>query len=434
MLGAVAIVFVVSSVLYEQVETFTIDDSHFDRIGERLAVDAQVLNATAHDQRPILATMLSNHELSVFWPGTAPTNWLDASHGSLRELHERFAGASDLLAGNALELSIVPRAPTDVRGLLRLHDGTLVQFTAPGLLLRHHVTQGLASAAIAALAVLLVAGMLVHTLSMPLRALADVADTVGEGDWTPLDERGPREVRRLASAINAMQVRIQRLISDRTEALAAVSHDLRTPLARLRLRCGFLDDPEVQQAIEADVVEMETMVGGVLAYLAGENDPERPKAVNLAAMLITLVDEATDRGAVADYSGAEHILVWVRPLAMKRVFGNLIDNALAYGGSAHVRTSMDGTEVVVTVSDDGPGIPEGDLDRVLTPFFRLEGSRSRETGGMGLGLAIVQREVARAGGALTLSNRAGGGLEARVTLDAAQRRDDATARAAERPV
>jgi len=421
LLGAVALVFIVSSVLYEQVETFTIDDSHFDRIGERLAVDTQVLNATAAAQRPILATMLSNGELSVFWPGVRPASWDDTPSAALRELQDRLSATSNLLAVSSLQLAIVPHQPADVRGLLTLADGSKLQFDAPKLLSRHHVTQGLASAAIAAAAVLFAAVMLVHTMSLPLGALADVADAVGEDAWVPLDEKGPREVRRLARAINAMQVRIHRLINDRTEALAAVSHDLRTPLARLRLRSGFLDDAEAQAAIEADVAEMEAMVGGVLAYLSGENDPEKARAVDMAAMLMTLVDEAADTGRSAHYEGPDHVSMKLRPLAMKRVFTNLIDNALAYGGNVQVGLRVvDGRHSVVTVDDDGPGIPEADLERVLTPFFRVEGSRSRATGGLGLGLAIVQREVMRAGGHLVLSNRDGGGLRVQVTLFQAQ--------------
>jgi signal transduction histidine kinase len=253
-----------------------------------------------------------------------------------------------------------------------------------------------------AVAVLLAAVMLVHTMSLPLRALADVADAVGEGEWVPLEEKGPREVRYLARAINAMQVRIHRLIADRTQALAAVSHDLRTPLARLRLRSGFLEDVEAQAAIEADVAEMEAMVGGVLAYLAGENDPEKKRAADLAAMLMTLVDDAADEGRAARYDGPDHLSVRVRPLT--------------YGGCADVAARATPGGIAVTIDDRGPGIPEADMERVFTPFFRLEGSRSRATGGLGLGLAIVQREVGREGGTLALSNRSDGGLRVEVTL------------------
>lgn len=170
--------------------------------------------------------------------------------------------------------------------------------------------------------------MLIRGLSMPLRALVSVADRIGSSEkWVPLAERGPPEVRGLAHAINAMQDRIQSLINDRTQALAAVSHDLRTPLTRLRLRCGFLSDGEAQAAIEADLDEMEAMVNGILAYLAGADDPEVPRTINIVATLETLVDDHADHGRDARYEGPDRALVHVRPLAMKRVLSNLIENA-----------------------------------------------------------------------------------------------------------
>ncbi|WP_243443856.1 ATP-binding protein [Asaia prunellae] len=281
------------------------------------------------------------------------------------------------------------------------------------------MTGGLASAAITAGAVAIAAAMIVRSLSTPLRALAEVADSIAKSDdtqWTMLDERGPREVRGLAHAINKMQHRIHRLISDRTEILAAVSHDLRTPLARLRLRAGFMDDEETQAAIEADIDEMEAMVTGALAYLAGDLDPEPVKQVDLVAILNTLLDSQSDRGRDTSYTGPDRCQAWVRPLAIKRVFANLIDNACNYGGNAHVTFETTGQNALISVIDDGPGIPEAELEKVLSAFYRVEGSRSRATGGMGLGLAIVTREVGRARGTVDLHNVPGRGLCVQVTL------------------
>jgi len=246
-----------------------------------------------------------------------------------------------------------------------------------------------------------------------------VADSIAKSDdmqWTMVDERGPREVRGLANAINKMQHRIRRLINDRTEILAAVSHDLRTPLARLRLRAGFMDDEETQTAIEADIDEMEAMVTGVLAYLAGDLDPEPIKQVDLVAILNTLLDSQSDRGRETSYTGPDRCQAWVRPLAVKRVFANLIDNACNYGGDAHVTLETAGQAALISVIDDGPGIPEAELEKVLSAFYRVEGSRSRATGGMGLGLAIVTREVGRARGKVDLHNVPGRGLCVQITL------------------
>ncbi|ACI51852.1 integral membrane sensor signal transduction histidine kinase [Gluconacetobacter diazotrophicus PA1 5] len=416
LLAAVALVFIGSSVFYEEAETYTVDDAQLDQIGERLTIDARVLLATPVSQRPILATMLSTGDLTLDWSAPEPVAPPRAEPPALRDLHGRLAANHDFLRGPALNLAPTKIGTADIRGILRLPDGSRIGFVAPDILQPHHTTRGVASAAVLAGAVLMAAAMLVHTLSMPLRALADVADGVGSGQWIPVEEKGPREVRYLARAINAMQDRIRRLIADRTEALAAVSHDLRTPLARLRLRAGFLDDPEVQGAIESDVAEMEAMVGGVLAYLSGENDPESARPVDLASILMTLADDAADQGRDVSYDGPPQWQARVRPLAMKRVFGNLIDNAVNYGRRARIRLSVEPRQLRIRIDDDGPGLPEAELTRVLTPFYRVEGSRSRATGGLGLGLAIVNREVAREGGQFVLSNRTGGGLRAEILL------------------
>jgi signal transduction histidine kinase len=423
LLAAVALVFIGSSAFYEEAETYTVDDAQLDQIGERLTIDARVLLATPVSQRPILATMLSTGDLTLDWSPAEPDRRLRAEPPGLRDLHDRLAAQHEFLRGPALNLSPTNIGTADIRGILRLPDDSRIGFVAPDILQPHHMTRGIVSATVLAGAVLLAAAMLVHTLSMPLRALADVADGVGSGQWIPVEEKGPREVRHLARAINAMQDRIRRLIADRTEALAAVSHDLRTPLARLRLRAGFLDDPEAQGAIENDVAEMEAMVGGVLAYLSGENDPETIRSVDLASILMTLADDAADRGRDVTYDGPPQWLARVRPLAMKRVFGNLIDNALNYGRRARIGLSVESDRLRIRIDDDGPGLPDAELKRVLAPFYRVEGSRSRATGGLGLGLAIVNREVSREGGEVVLANRPEGGLRAEILLPRAPGRN-----------
>ncbi|NHN86028.1 HAMP domain-containing protein [Acetobacter musti] len=419
LLASIGLVFIVSWTLYEHAEAYIEDGDRLDLIGERLATDVRVLDGAAPGARPMLTTMLSTNDLRMIWlPSGAPP---DNEKEPLRmtQLHNQLVTANPILAHAQLRLH--PGGPgkwTDVTGTVLLADHSQIRFTAPDILRSHLVTRGLATATIVTLSVLLAAGMLVHALSMPLRALATVADTVGSGAWEPLEEKGPREVRRLARAINEMQKRITSLIEDRTEALAAVSHDLRTPLARLRLRAGFLTDTESQEAIEADIDEMEAMVTGVLAYLSGEKKREVSRSVDLVAILTTIVDDAFDRGAAVTYEGPGRCPARLPPLAMKRVFTNLVENALNYAGSATIRLSRQDGEIIVDVEDEGPGIPDIELGRVTTAFHRVETSRSRKTGGLGLGLAIVKREVERTGGTVALENRPTGGLRARVTLPA----------------
>lgn len=422
LLASIGIVFVASWTLYEHAEAVIEDSDRFDLIGERLATDVRALNEAPASSRAMFATMLSTDDLRISWRPLAATRPLEPEPASFAHLRERLATANPILNHNSLHL--LPGGPgrwTDVSGVVVLGDHSQIWFTAPDILRGHVITQGLAIAAIVTLAVLLVTAMLVHALSTPLRALSEVADTIGAGDaWQPLAEKGPREVRNLAHAINAMQQRISDLIEDRTEALAAVSHDLRTPLARLRLRAGFLDDSETQEAIEADIDEMEAMVTGVLAYLSGEKAREPARSINLAAILTTIADDATDRGADVVYHGPDRLPFTLPPLAMKRVFTNLVENALHYAGSASITLSREENRLLVRVEDDGPGIPETELQRVTTPFYRVESSRSRRTGGLGLGLAIVKREVERAGGSLLLSNRPSGGLCAEIAFPLAE--------------
>ena len=212
------------------------------------------------------------------------------------------------------------------------------------------------------------------------------------------------------------QGRIDRLIADRTQALAAVSHDLRTPIARLRLRAGFVEDGEAARAIDADLDEMEAMITATLAYLRGEAEQEQLRVTNLAAILETLCDDATDAGRNVSYDGPSQVRLACRPIAIKRALANLINNAVKYGGAARVTLRDHASSVEVAVEDDGPGIPESELEAVFTPFRRLESSRNRETGGTGLGLTIARNILRAHGGDVVLRNRPEGGLSAVASL------------------
>lgn len=419
LLAAVVMVFLASAIFYEEAEVYIDDDARLSQLAEELTTDLRVLRTTPISQRPVMAVLLSNNGVNVSW---LPANRLDQDEPPYRLhfLEHGLIAAAAELKNVSLRVYAQHADSSSIHGTVQLIDGSQLAFVVPSILKHRHMTRGLASAAITASAVAIAAAMLVRALSTPLRALAQVADSVAnasEVNWTPLDEtKGPKEVRGLAHAINAMQVRIHRLINDRTEVMAAVSHDLRTPLARLRLRAGFLSDDEVQSAIEADVDEMEAMVNGVLAYLAGDLDPEPRRPVDLVAIINTLLDSQHDRGRVTSYEGPDRCHALVRPLAIKRVFGNLIDNACNYGGSAHVALAVADDTATITVIDDGPGIPEAEHDKVLNAFYRVEGSRSRATGGLGLGLAIVKREIDRAHGTVRIDNAPGRGLRVAIAL------------------
>lgn len=262
----------------------------------------------------------------------------------------------------------------------------------------------------------LVLYVMTRSITKPLSQLARAADAVGRGEGPqPVEESGAQELRDAAHAFNTMQERLQRYLDSRTRVLAAMSHDLRTPLTRLRLRAETLDDPETQGRFIADIEEMSQMVGGALNLFKGLNDAETPVAVLIDDLIGALQEEYREMGADIAIEGHSDGPLLVKPQALKRCLSNLLSNAVKYGNSAVVRIA-DGAQLVISIRDQGPGIPEEALEQVFEPFFRVESSRNRDTGGMGLGLSIA-RDIAQAhGGSIKLRNLPDRGLEATLTL------------------
>lgn len=257
----------------------------------------------------------------------------------------------------------------------------------------------------------------VHWLTRPLALLATAAAELGRDiQRPPLKETGPLEVRQAAKAFNTMQTRLIRYIRDRSRVLAAVSHDLKTPITRLRLRAELLDDSKLKDKFQSDLDAMEAMVQATLDYMRGTESQESVVPIDINALLESLQDDASETGGQVKLKGTAQSPYPGRPLALKRCLGNLLDNALHYGKQASMCVSDDAERLIITLQDSGPGIPEAELEKVFEPFYRLEGSRGRHSGGTGLGLGIA-RNIARAhGGELTLRNRAEGGLEACLEL------------------
>ncbi len=262
----------------------------------------------------------------------------------------------------------------------------------------------------------------VRRLTAPVRVLAAAAEALGRDvNAVPLPEDGPTETAVAAVAFNTMAARIRKFVSDRTEMLTAIGHDLRTPITRLKLRAEFIDDDELRTKVLSDLDELETMVSATLAFGRDSRINEPVSSVDLVELLRTILDETGDANPeVADrlsYRGPPHQTVHVRPVALKRALANLVSNAVNYGGDAQVTMvpPANGT-VEFSIEDDGPGIPPEEIDRVFEPFHRLEQSRNRETGGVGLGLPIARNMLRAHGGDVVLSNKPEGGLRALVTL------------------
>jgi signal transduction histidine kinase len=282
----------------------------------------------------------------------------------------------------------------------------------------------LAAFALMTVAACLLSLWTVQRLTAPLRTLAAAAEALGRDvNAPPLPEDGPLEIATAAMAFNTMAARIRRFVQDRTELFTAIGHDLRTPITRLKLRAEFVEDDEQRRKMLADLEELEAMVSATLAFGRDAKTTEPVSAIDLAELVRTVLDEAADaHPGEADkltYDGPAHYTVRVRPLALKRALANLVGNAIAYGGGARVRlVAANEGAVMVHVEDDGPGIPVTELERVFDPFYRLEGSRNRETGGVGLGLPIARNILRAHGGDVVLSNGAPGGLRATVQLPA----------------
>lgn len=257
----------------------------------------------------------------------------------------------------------------------------------------------------------------VRRITTPLLSLAAAAERLGR-DVTaqPLPESGTTETRRASRAFNDMQVRLRNLIDNRTRLLAAISHDLRTPLTLLRLRTENVADAKERDKMLATIAEMDSMIEATLKFSRDEATNEPQRATDIVALVQGIVDSIRDAGLSATMTPATSIVTACRPHALSRALSNLIDNAIKYGKTAHVAISATPQAIEITVDDEGIGIPESELKRVFEPFYRVEQSRSSETGGVGLGLAIALSAVQAHGGELNLENRPVGGLRARIRL------------------
>jgi len=273
------------------------------------------------------------------------------------------------------------------------------------------------SMGVLALALILIVVFTVRRMTRPLAALASAAERFGRGETVePLPEVGPSDVRQTAVAFNAMQQRLSRFIDDRTRMLAAISHDLRTPITSLRLRAEMVDDEETRAPMLATLEEMQALVEATLSFAKDEATEEQSRPIDLSALVDSIADDLDAIGKDVVFEEGERVTLTCRPNALRRAFRNLMENAVNYGHHARVRVMKRDAAVEVEVDDDGPGIPEADRERVFEPFVRLETSRSKETGGIGLGLAIARTIVRGHGGDIKLTNRAEGGLRATVHL------------------
>jgi len=324
----------------------------------------------------------------------------------------------DFASGRGPGMGQGPMIGPALRIAVRLEDGSWLNVVAPfefgDSLWRPRFILPLLLALVLVTAAALVA---VGKATSPFATFASAAERLGvDVSAPPMEVSGPREVRQAAHAFNVMQQRISRFVQDRTQMLAAISHDLKTPITRLRLRAEFMDDDDQRIRMLADLEEMEAMIASTLAFARDDATREARVRLDLAALVEGMIDDMAELGADCAYDGPETLVIEARPAALKRAIGNLLDNAIKYGWRARLGLAEAPGEVVLTVDDDGPGIPEADFERVFAPFVRLEASRCRDTGGTGLGLAVARAAIRAHGGDITLANRPEGGLRISVSL------------------
>jgi signal transduction histidine kinase len=259
--------------------------------------------------------------------------------------------------------------------------------------------------------------LMVRRITRPLAQLAVAADRFGRGAAVPsLTEQGPVDIQETIRAFNRMRARLERFVQDRTRMLAAISHDLRTPITALRVRAELIDDLETRDKMLATLDEMQRMIEATLTFVREEAVQEDSRLIDFAALVESLCDDLSDTGKDVTFSGPGKTPYPCRVVSLKRALSNLIENAVIYGQRARVTLAEDREALRITIDDDGPGIAAADMERVFEPFVRLEASRSRETGGVGLGMAIARSIVRRHGGDIALENRPERGLRVTVRL------------------
>ncbi|OIS94358.1 sensor histidine kinase [Brucella cytisi] len=309
--------------------------------------------------------------------------------------HMRLQGHLTLSDGSPLTIDVSPR------GVMPLADWLPYVFAAQMILL------------------MLCTWFAVRLAIRPLGALAAAADALDPGrQGSPLNEGGPSEVAHAARAFNAMRDRIAHYLEERAQILAAISHDLQTPITRMRLRADMADDSSEKDKLVSDLREIEQLVQDGIAYArSSHSNGERHSRIDLVSFIDSIVYDYQDVGKAVSVAGIVQGTALTKPHALRRILTNFIDNALKFAGAAEVSVERSGEgKTVITVADRGPGIPDDKLEAAMQPFYRLETSRNRDTGGTGLGMAIAQQLAVSLGGTVRIYNRSGGGLAAELCL------------------
>lgn len=356
---------------------------------------------TVKEPRSALAGMLDKRlpeNYRIVSTLAAPSDCALVGRGMRRNSDQRLNCEAILVTlndGSRLRISVLPPRPPPM---------------APGIDLQTYAALLLASIAV-------VAAVVARTAMRPLKQLAEAATELGNDiERAPLPERGATELRQAAAAFNAMQSRIRGHIRQRAHILAAITHDLQTPMTRLRLRLEKVDDAELRDKLISDLSAMQGMVREGLDLARSMDSAEAMQRLDIDSLVDSVCADATDAGQVVTVHGTVGASLMARPIALRRCLTNLLDNAVKYGVEAQVDVARQDGYAVIRIRDKGPGIPPDQLEKVFEPFYRLESSRSRHTGGTGIGLTIARNIAEQHGGSITLRNHDGNGLEVTLML------------------
>jgi signal transduction histidine kinase len=389
-------------------------DPSIDRGHSQLVAVAQLLGTAPAAERPRLFADITKtfpHLDIQTLPPDAATG--DADNPELRSLRRRL--------GNGYRTFPLPKSAETNRVGIALPDGTMI---SARLLRQRPFWQGpwTLTLMFAVVSVTLLSLWAARALTAPLSSFAKAAEDFSlNGAAAPLPERGPEEIRSVAKALNRMRERITTLIDDRTKMLAAISHDLRTPITRMRLRAEFIEDDAHRSRMLRDLEQMRSMLEAVLSFLRNDRKLESMTLVDIASTLQLVTDQFTDMGHKVAYDGPEHAMATVRPDDLHRSVTNLVENAVRYGAEATIRLRLSPETATIEVEDDGPGISDARKEVMLEPFVRGDDARNMdEAAGFGLGLSIARTIAIAHHGALSLNDRQPHGLIVRIQLPVRQ--------------
>jgi signal transduction histidine kinase len=402
------------------------DEASIDRGHSQLVAVVQLLGAAPPAERPRLfadiARAFPQLDIGSLPPGPVPaTNPLDGLDP--RSMHRRLGG----------NYRIFPLAhEEDIHKIgIALPDGAMISAKVlPDQRQRPFwIGPWMMTLLFAVISVTLLGLWAARALTAPLSSFARAAESFSlNGAAAPLPERGPEEIRSVAKALNRMRERITALIDDRTKMLAAISHDLRTPITRMRLRSEFIEDEAHRSRMLGDLDQMRSMLESVLSFLRNDRRLESMTLVDIATTLQLVADQFADIGHKVAYEGSEHAMATVRPDDLHRTITNLVENAVRFGAEATIRLKMSPDTVTIDIEDDGPGISDARKDAMLEPFVRGDDARNMdESAGFGLGLSIAHAIVLAHSGELALIDRQPHGLIVRIELPVHQQSRQAAA-------